>query len=87
MFRISAAALGLLALSACGDQRPDHYGGLTEIGLNITSNKTQCPMDNLRISEMRSIGVFSSAWTVTCAPTGVQHYCKMAGGVTTCGVK
>lgn len=87
MFRISAAALGLFALSACGDQRPPHYGGLTEIGLNITSNKTQCPMDDLRISNRREISLSSMSWDAQCAPTGTVHTCKMAGGVTTCLLK
>lgn len=84
MIRISAAALGLLALAACGDQRPAHYGGMTEIGLNLVSNRTDCRIDDIRISEMRSTGVFSSAWTATCAPTGVQHDCAMEGGVMQC---
>lgn len=87
MLRVSAAALGLLVLSACGDQRPPHYGGLTEIGLNITSNKTQCPMDDLRISNRREIGFSKMAWDAQCASTGTVHACQMAGGVTTCVVK
>ena len=80
-------ALGLLALAACGDQRPAHYGGLTEIGLNITSNKTQCPMDDLRISNRREISLSRMAWDAQCVSTGVTHACDMAGGVTTCVVR
>lgn len=81
LFILTVAAL---ALTACGDQRPAHYGGLTEIGLNIVSNRTGCPMNDLRISDRREISLLSVAWTAQCSPTGAIYDCSQKGGVTQC---